>query len=263
MQNRDIACVYEGYIWNHDTRDVTWTFVENFDDNVYLKIDDTVVLDNGVWNEPTKANITLAPGPHAIHLGVRQGGGGSGPSGQGWMNDNRIGIGIDFEGRDADVVGNYVPLSATAQGGTLPLLTTAPYLPGEQLIPADTPFAISGGAKVDLDGATFTLNNVTSAAGGFENGSLVLDGTWTLDYADVVAGKTLTVSAADLSHTTIAFTGTPVLDRSARYPILVSEEALTGLPTVETELPRGWGVKVRGGTSLNLMYSGGTILYLR
>ncbi len=263
VENRNVDYVFEGYIWNHGASDATWTFVENFDDSVYLTIDGRVVLDNGGWDAPTKANVTLAPGPHAIRIGLHQGGGGSGPSAQGWLGDGRIGIGIDFEGRDAEVAVNYTPLTATANGGELPLLTTAGYLPSQQTIPADAPFAISGSAKVDLGGASFELNELYSGAGAFENGTLAVNGTWTIDYADIVAGGTLAVEAVDLSRATIMFTGTPELNRNERYPLLTSQTEITSAPHVATALPRGWKVMVRGGNTLSLMYSGCTLLYMR
>lgn len=86
---------------------------------------------------------------------------------------------------------NYTPLTATANGGELPLLTTAGCLPSQQAIPADAPFAVSGSAKVDLGGASFELNELYSGAGAFENGKLAVNGTWTIDYADIVSGGTL------------------------------------------------------------------------
>ena len=95
------------------------------------------MLDNGSWGDPSKKNATLAPGPHAIRIGLHQGTGGSGPSAQKWLNSDSIGIGIDFRGRDEEEVSNYVPLTATAHGGELPLLTTAPYLPDVQPLPAN------------------------------------------------------------------------------------------------------------------------------
>lgn len=71
------------------------------------------------------------------------------------------------------------------------------------------------------------------------------------------------VDLGDLSRATIAFTGTPELNRNERYPLLTSQTEITSAPHVATELPRGWKVMVRGGNTLSLMYSGGTLLYMR
>ncbi|MBR6733944.1 MAG: hypothetical protein IKL96_06050 [Kiritimatiellae bacterium] len=51
--------------------------------------------------------------------------------------------------------------------------------------------------------------------------------------------------------------------RNERYPLLTSQTEITSAPHVATELPRGWKVMVRGGNTLSLMYSGGTLLYMR
>ena len=245
--NRDIDYVFEGYIWNHGENDAVWTFVENFDDNVYLTIDGVAVLDNGVWSEPTKANVTLAPGPHSIRIGLHQGSGGSGPSGQGWLNVN-IGIGVDFQGRDAEEPSNYVPLTATAHGGELPLLTTGSRLPNAQAIPSSVSLAISNDAKIDLDGGTLAVSGgLYSAQSAVMNGKLSVSGDWTMDFADVVAGNSLTADKLDLSGAHIVFTGdASLLDKSKRYYVIAdSADQITGQPPSFEGTPKRWQVKVR------------------
>ena len=59
---------YSGYINNFSASSVTYTFAENFDDNVYLKIDGNVVLNDTAWNNPTEANYTLTPGSHTFQF---------------------------------------------------------------------------------------------------------------------------------------------------------------------------------------------------
>ena len=240
--------MFEGYIWNHGENDVVWTFVENFDDNVYLTIDGVAVLDNGVWSEPTKANVTLAPGPHSIRIGLHQGTGGSGPSGQGWLNDNSIGIGVDFQGRDAEEPLNYVPLTATAHNGELPLLTTGSRLPNAQAIPSSVSLAISNDAKIDLDGGTLAVSGgLYSAQSAVMNGKLSVSGDWTMDFADVVAGNSLTADKLDLSGARIVFTGdASLLDKSKRYYVIAdSADQITGQPPSFEGTPKRWQVKVR------------------
>ena len=245
--NKDIDYVFEGYIWNHGSKDATWTFAENFDDNVYLTVDGAKVLDNGSWGDPSKNNATLAPGPHAIRIGLHQGTGGSGPSGQGWLTGDTIGIGIDFEGRNEEVAGNYVPLTATAHDGELPLLTTAPYLPDAQPLPANTSFAIANGAKVDLGGADITLSGgFYSAAGAFTNGTLAVSGDWTVDVADLVEGRFLRGDSFDFSGATLVLTGDmKLLDMTETYIIALAAESITGVPAVEGA-PKGWFASIRG-----------------
>lgn len=256
--NKNIGYAFEGFIWNHGAEDVTWTFVENFDDNVYLTIDGVVVLDNGNYNGATRGTVTLAPGAHAIRISLHQGTGGSGPWGSGnWVNsadgtfDNAakdIGIGIDFTGSDSTDAAMYVPLTATAQGGELPLLTTGPTLPGSQTLPADASIAVSGGAKVDLDGGTMALSGALyTAQGAFVNGTLKPSGVWTVDIADLLAGTALTGETLDLTGAKLTITGDfSALDRETTYE-LARATTLVGNPElVGTELPRGWKVTVKG-----------------
>ena len=261
--NKDIDYVFEGYIWNHGSKDATWTFAENFDDSVYLTVDGVKVLDNGNWDGPTKANATLKPGPHAIRIGLHQGTGGSGPSAGGWLTDNTIGIGIDFSGRDAEVPGNYVPLTATAHGGELPLLTTAPYLPDVQPLPANASFAIANGAKVDLGGANFTFSgDFYSAAGAFTNGTLAVSGDWTVDVADLVAGNVLTGDSFDFTGATLVLTGDlSALDKDRDYVLATAAESLVGVPSA-AGLPKGWSLRI-SGKSLVLARARGFKVYVR
>jgi len=250
--NANIDYVFEGYIWNHGNADATWTFAENFDDSVYLTIDGGVVLNNDGWGTPTKANVTLSPGAHAIRIGLHQGTGGSGPSAGGWLTDNTIGIGIDFEGRDEELVGNYVPLTATAHGGELPLLTTGARLPNNQAIPASASLAVSDGAGIDLDGGTLTVSGgFYSALGAVTNGTFAVAGNWTLDFADIVAGNSLTAGRLDLSGSRLVLTGDDtLLDKSNRYVLATATDAVIGQPPPVDGAPKRWQVKVIGSSLL-------------
>ena len=250
--NSNIDYVFEGYIWNHGNVDATWTFAENFDDSVYLTIDGVMVLDNTGWGTPTKANVTLSPGAHAIRIGLHQGGGGSGPSGQGWLNDNAIGIGIDFQGRNEEVPSNYVRLTYTAHGGELPLLTTGARLPNNQTIPASASLAVSDGAGIDLDGGTLTVSGgFYSALGAVTNGTLAVAGNWTLDFADIVAGNSLTAGRLDLSGSRLVLTGDDtLLDKSNRYVLATATDAVIGQPPPVDGAPKRWQVKVIGSSLL-------------
>jgi autotransporter-associated beta strand protein len=78
--NNNHTFVYTGYLWNREDHDVTWNWRFTFDDNVQLKIDDTLVryvaLGNGVQHQAH----TLTPGPHAIEIRFGDGGGSVGPA---------------------------------------------------------------------------------------------------------------------------------------------------------------------------------------
>ena len=247
IENRNIGYVYEGYIWNHDSTDVTWTFAENFDDGVLLTIDGVEVLNNEGWNAPTKNNYTLSPGAHSIRIGLWQGTGGSGPTSQGWLNGGTIGIGVDFQGRNAETPDNYVPLTASALDGDKPLLTTVSTLSGFQRLPSNTSFAIANGAKVDLGGADITLSgDFYSASGAFTNGTLAVSGDWTVDVADLVAGNVLTGDSFNFTGATLVLTGDfDDLDKNQDYVLATATESLVGVPSVDG-LPRGWSLRMSG-----------------
>jgi hypothetical protein len=70
--------VYSGEIYI--TSSGVASFMEHIDDFVYLKIDSTVVLDNGDWGTATAGKFTGTQGWHTFELRVYDGTGGQGPS---------------------------------------------------------------------------------------------------------------------------------------------------------------------------------------
>jgi autotransporter-associated beta strand protein len=112
---------YSGYIWNRAPTNETWTFAENCDDSVLLRIDGTNVLNNGLWNTPTKANVTLSPGPHLFEARFGQGGGGAAGNIVGWWTTNSISFAVDFQGRNAENLNNYTLLTDLGNGSLLTL----------------------------------------------------------------------------------------------------------------------------------------------
>ncbi|MBR4171813.1 MAG: autotransporter-associated beta strand repeat-containing protein [Kiritimatiellae bacterium] len=263
--NKEIGYAYEGYIWNHGNENVTWTFAENFDDQVYLTIDGNVVLNNGTWNAPTKANVTLSPGAHIIRISLYQGTGGSGPSAQSWLTGDTMGVVVDFSGRNEETPENYVPLSATAAGGELPLLTTASFLPSLTALPSDVSIAIDEGAKIDLNGTTLELSgDLYTTESAFVNGTLTPTGVWTVDVADIVAGRILAADTLDLTGAKLKITGDlSLLDVDERIYSVATATQLTGTPTlVDTQLSGKWTLVSTSG-ALRLIPSKGFILLIR
>lgn len=129
----DIMVVYSGYLWNHEEQDVTWTFMENFDDTAVVKIDGSVVLCDAGSGTLTRSNVTLTPGAHLFEARFGQRGGTAGltSSRPAWwpaMPAGKGGFLVDFQGRSSDNIANY-DLLANPESG-LPLLTTGPALPG-------------------------------------------------------------------------------------------------------------------------------------
>ena len=130
----DIMVIYSGYIWNHADHDVTWTFIENFDDTALLVIDDAVILSDAGSGSVTRGRVTLTPGPHRFEVRLGQRGGTAGLSNTRpawWPAVTDGGKGsflVDFQGRLDDDIANYQILENPETG--LPILTTGPALPG-------------------------------------------------------------------------------------------------------------------------------------
>ena len=265
-QNKNVNCIYSGYIWNRSDADVTWTFAEYFDDNVYLTIDGQVILNNTAWDAASRANVTLTPGAHKFDLHLYQGTGGSGTSGSGnaaWWTDKSAGMLIDFSGRNEDVFSNYVKLADPGDGS---LFTTTAVEAGTPALAANTTLAIQDGGALDLAGSAVTFNEMLSAGGEVENGVLGIDSLWTVDCADLVAGKTVAITGKlDLSSGPVfALVGdTSLLQSGSRYVIATTTDGITGDFSEVTGLPSNpWSVTV---TDMNviLSYRSGTFIMLR
>jgi autotransporter-associated beta strand protein len=90
-----------------------WSFGENVDDNVYVNINGTTILNDGQWNVPTSGTFNSAGGWYPVTLRVWNGGGGAGPVDD-WY-DAGIGIGIKTGGASTDVA-DYVRFEIGALG---------------------------------------------------------------------------------------------------------------------------------------------------
>ena len=100
--------VYTGYLWNSDSTNVTWTFMQNMDDTFILYLDGNVILNKGfttilpyrtTGNASSHCTVTLSPGPHALEIRAGQGAGGVGGY---WTkaDGSRPAWGIDRRGRN-------------------------------------------------------------------------------------------------------------------------------------------------------------------
>lgn len=231
------TAVYTGYIWNRSDADVTWSFMEHFDDRVRVWIDGTLVLSNDTWDVASAAAFTLTPGSHRFEARFGQGSGGAGPVGTTYG----FGIGLDREGRTELTASNFEKLANPEVNGG-PLFTTEP----REVMPLADP--------------TVTTADLT--------GAFAFTGTWTVDMAQVCAGGRLTVTdgALDLSAVTdVVFTNTEDLPKGGVYVLAESVDGFTlgDTPPVLTGLPAGpWRFEVHG-TKLRLAYPAGTTFILR
>jgi fibronectin-binding autotransporter adhesin len=160
--------VYSGYINNSTGANVVYTFAENFDDLTLLKIDGNTVLNDGAWNNPTLGNYTLTPGLHSFELRLGEGGGGVGPSNQGWLN-NSIGFGIDMQGRGQAIASNFAIPTDNGSGALFVTANSQPLSPFSDLI-------LSAGTTLDVQGAVMAgsiagSGSITLTSGGLTAGS--------------------------------------------------------------------------------------------
>jgi len=149
--------VYSGYVYNYALTNVTWTFGENFDDSVLLKIDGVTILNNGTWNVPTTNNYTLTPGAHSIEIRFGQGGGGVGPVVSSWWTNGLLGFGYDPQGRGTNVMAYYQTMADPGNG----LLFTTSL----NLLPAASALTIASNAVLDLNGGAQLVGPLTGPVG--------------------------------------------------------------------------------------------------
>ncbi|MDD2599597.1 MAG: autotransporter-associated beta strand repeat-containing protein [Kiritimatiellae bacterium] len=284
----DTTFVYSGYVWNHAAVNVTWTFAENFDDNVLLKIDGVQVLRNTVWDVPSKANYTLTPGPHAFEARFGQGGGGGGPpedSNSGWFKTNRqIGFGVDFQGRNQEVPGNYQRMidpgdgtlfttTASASVNVIDASTTVEMAPGTALDLCETAQSLGTliGSGTVSNG---TLAVTTSLAPGgvgvvgtlAVGASLTLSGDLLIDVAANGSSDLLAVTGnLDLSAGTLTVANPGQLDTGKQYTIATCSGTLTQ-PFTAVSIDNNdnlWVVKYYPDGTVKIIYQGGTLFILR
>ena len=105
---------YSGYVYVATPS--RWTFGECIDDAAWLKVDDTVVLNDGTWYNVALGSIDLAVGWHRIDARFQNGGGGAGYAGT-WGTG--FGFGVDRQGRGVDTAANFTTLSDSGDGATL------------------------------------------------------------------------------------------------------------------------------------------------
>lgn len=109
--------IYSGYV-NAGAGGV-WTFGENIDDATWLKIDDSVLLNDSTWNNVAIGTVTLTSGWHRIDARFQNGGGGAGYANQAEWAGQGFGFGVDTQGRDAKTKEFFTTLQDPGDGSLL------------------------------------------------------------------------------------------------------------------------------------------------
>ncbi|MBQ9432250.1 MAG: hypothetical protein IJU44_11940 [Kiritimatiellae bacterium] len=255
------TAIYNGYIWNREDSDVTWTFAECFDDNVLLKIDGETVLNNSTWNDVSMKNVTLSPGAHAFEARFGQGGGGAGPAGA----FGNHGFAIDFQGRG---INNAEYFTVPSDPGDGSLFTTSLDPKDSAFVLDDTRVSIAKGASVNFFGVTTASFKNLDATGEIGNGSISLSGTMHVDAQNLLDGDHLTVSNGKLiigAGLKISVSNNALFGKSGRFVIASTAQGVEGsLDKVTLEgLPEGepWQLVINGNDLL-LVYPSGTMMFL-
>ena len=106
--------VYTGSLWNRTGQDQKWTWRFTFDDNVYLKIGDTVIRDNTLSDAVKYEDFILTPGRHDIDIRFGDGTGNVGPvSGLGGLTYDPNG------GGSGSALANFILLQDKGDGQLL------------------------------------------------------------------------------------------------------------------------------------------------
>ena len=105
---------YSGYVYVATPS--RWTFGECIDDAAWLKVDDTVVLNDNTWWNVSLGTINLTTGWHRIDARFMNGSGGAGYAGG---LGTGLGFGVDRQGRGDAAAANFTTLSDTGDGATL------------------------------------------------------------------------------------------------------------------------------------------------
>ncbi len=277
--------IYSGYLWNRATTNANWTFAENFDDSVLLKIDGNTVLNNGTWNVPTIGTYNLTPGAHAFELRLGQGSGGVGAptSIYAWWNTYAFGFGYDPLGRNDTNILNYSVMTDPGDGSLFTLSTTG--AGATNMINSASSIELAAGSSLDLSGFYQSFANL-SGSGTVSNGTLAVTGTIAPGGTNVIG--TLTVAAStmltgtllidvatdgtsdrlaiqgnvNLSALNLVIANPAQLDRSKLYTILTCTGTRTGRFSSITVPNRHWLARYQSDGTVKLLFVDPTLLQL-
>jgi len=276
--------IYAGFIWNRAATNVTWTFAEQFDDSVQLKIDSTTVIGGGNgWDMPTIGTITLAPGPHAFEARFGQGGGGAGPNIAYWWTTTSFGFGIDYMGRNETNIANYVTLTDPGDGNLLSLTAVTGGLTNRISPTASVELGSAGVLDLGTNTQVQTLANL-SGSGIVSNGVLAVTGVITPGGTNAIGTLTIVNSAGlsgtlqmdvatdgtsdrlavmgnmNLSGLSLVIANPGQLNTSKIYTVATVSGISTGTFASVTVPDNRWHVRYRPDGTVLLIYANGTLI---
>jgi autotransporter-associated beta strand protein len=204
---------YTGNLTNTSSSAVTYTFAEQYDDEVNISVGGAApLINNNTWNAPTQGQVTLNPGEtRSITIAIRNAGGGGGPSNDGAGGTNVVpdwsGFGVGFStsvplgGPLPAEQSNYQPISVasgiginTGQGRTV---STSMALTDTVTFDTTGMFGSSATASGVLSG----VGSVTVVGAAVAGNKMILSGanTYTGD-TTVSANSTLEITGSHRSE---------------------------------------------------------------
>jgi len=268
--------IYSGFLWNRATTNEVWTFNKYFDDSVQLKIDNNVVINDGVSNTNLITNYTMSPGPHALELRLGEGSG-------------AVGFGGGYPGVGFDRLGRYTRNAAYfqrfADPGDGSLLTLSNSDVTNLLASAST-VDIGADGVLDLGGLTRNLAGV-SGSGSISNGTLAVTGTiapggtnviGTLSVAaNTTANGTLLVDVdadgnsdrlavqgnLNMSGLSLQIANPGLLDTHKVYTLMTCTGVRSGTFSSDNLPNTRWHITYLENGTVKLVYFGGTVLIFK
>jgi len=199
---------YDGYIWNRETTNVTWTFATSIAQYATVYVDDVRVVYYNYINDSSHQSpahqfdqVTLTPGPHRFHVRgcvntIRAGGGW--PTSFGFVYD-KMGRNVntnDYPTGDFSAITNNFELVLDSGDGSL--LTRSV---DEADLPHFDEMRFAPGTTLDLNGNAYvasTLSGFPTVTSSAEDASaapsLTITNRFVVNAADIVAGKKLSLA---------------------------------------------------------------------
>ena len=239
----DRTVIYTGFI-NNTGAAASWTFGENYDDSVLLKVNGSTVLNNGSWNTPTHGTAAIASGLNSFELRLGQGGGGWGANNASWWQ-NGLGIGIDYTGQTgvaAQVSGNYSALPIDSGNG-LTWITGAPTA-ATNIANAVT---LNGNATIRI-GYSFAAASAGARMGSLAMGGHTLQLTGSPTASSISSGSTTVSTGANFNvDSNVTFNPGALDDSALAAAVTKSGTGLMRVDTTATSVVAGSSIDVTGG----------------
>lgn len=270
---------YAGWIWNDGSEAETWTFAGSVGTWCSLMINGKAVFEKGGWSnvEIGRGTAVLQPGANRILYKVYAPSSGTGPRYAASL-ENAVwapNMGLAYR-RCEDTaekidVANYSKLIDPGDGSLLtyrrPEDDDCP-IPGTgTVLPAGsggvfTTVSCAAGTVLDFAGGSYRFTDLKGIPQVEDADELTIDGTWTIDVADIVSGAKLAAGKISFGPSAAIRIVNPGSVRGARGQYVLTQGEVVGLPELVVEDKRAWKVsKTDDGIVLTCIPNGMILLF--